>query len=75
MGITLMVHGFHSGDRRITSIIGPIFGGLMMVNRKFRVWFLPASYKAGIVFGLLLFFLLVRPQGIFGINKGTGNNI
>jgi len=73
MGITLMVHGFTAAViGGVTSIIGPIFGGLMIgFIENFGVWFLPASYKAGIVFGLLLIFLLVRPQGIFGINKGT----
>jgi len=38
---------------------------------NFGIWWLPSGYKSAIAFVLLLAFLLVRPQGIFGINKGA----
>lgn len=50
------------------SVIGSYFLGLI---ENFGVWYLPSGYKDAIAFGILMIFLLLKPQGIFGINKGT----
>jgi branched-subunit amino acid ABC-type transport system permease component len=73
MGTTQMVSSFTGAvvggvNSLIGSIIGSYFVGLL---ENFGVWFLPSGYKSAIAFVLLFIFLLIRPQGIFGIKKGT----
>ncbi len=49
------------------SIPGSILGGLALgVVETFGAAFISVPYKDALAFGLLLLFLLVRPQGLFG---------
>ena len=49
------------------SIPGSILGGLALgVVETFGAAFISVPYKDAIAFGLLLLFLLIRPQGLFG---------
>ncbi len=73
MGVTLIIKGFTGAViGGVTSIPGAVLGSYLLgLVENFGVWFLPSGYKDAIAFTLLLFFLLVRPNGILGINKGT----
>jgi len=49
------------------SIPGAILGGLLLgVVETFGAAFISVPYKDAIAFGMLLLFLLIRPQGLFG---------
>jgi branched-chain amino acid transport system permease protein len=48
------------------SIVGSIFLGLA---ENYGIWYLPSGYKDAIAFVILFLFLLLRPQGFFGIKK------
>ena len=49
------------------SIPGAILGGLSLgVVESFGAAFISVPYKDAIAFGILLLFLLIRPQGLFG---------
>lgn len=51
----------------IGSIPGAALGGLLLgLAENLGIWKLPAMWKDTIAFGLLIVFLLVRPQGILG---------
>jgi branched-chain amino acid transport system permease protein len=51
----------------IGSIRGAIIGGLLVgLAQHVGVWKLPAQWQDGIVFAILVLFLLVRPHGFFG---------
>jgi branched-chain amino acid transport system permease protein len=51
----------------IGSIPGAALGGLFLgLAENLGIWKLPAMWKDTIAFGLLIVFLLVRPQGILG---------
>jgi len=58
----------------VSSIIGgignipaSIIGGFLLgIIENMSVWVFPPGYKRVISFGILIAFLLVRPQGIFG---------
>jgi len=51
----------------IGSIPGAMFGGLLVgVAQHIGVWRLPAQWQDAIVFGILILFLILRPQGFFG---------
>lgn len=51
----------------IGSIPGAALGGLLLgLAENLGIWKLPAMWKDTIAFGLLILFLLVRPQGILG---------
>lgn len=73
MGIDLMVRGFTGAViGGITSVPGSLAGSLLLgFSENFGTLFLPSGYKDAIAFTLLFLFLLFRPQGIFGINKGV----
>ena len=73
MGTDLMVKGFTGAViGGITSVPGSILGSLLLgFAENFGMWYLPSGYKDAIAFGLLFIFLLFRPQGLFGIDKGV----
>lgn len=50
----------------IGSVRGSLWGGLLVgLLQHFGVWRLPTQWQDAIVFGVLILFLLVRPEGIF----------
>jgi branched-chain amino acid transport system permease protein len=74
MGTMLIIKGFTGavigGIMNVpASIIGSYVLGLA---ENLGIWFLPSGFKDAIAFGLLFLFLLFRPQGIFGRDKGLG---
>ncbi|PIR03664.1 MAG: branched-chain amino acid ABC transporter permease [Candidatus Magasanikbacteria bacterium CG11_big_fil_rev_8_21_14_0_20_39_34] len=73
MGVMLIVKGFTGAIiGGVTSLPGAILGSYLLgLSENFGIWYLPSGYKDAIAFGLLLIFLLVKPNGILGINKGV----
>ncbi len=73
MGTPLIIKGFTGAIiGGVTSIPGSVLGSYLLgLVENFGIWFLPSGYKDAIAFMLLLLFLLFRPQGILGINKGV----
>lgn len=71
MGSILMIKGFTGAIvGGVTSVPGAILGSLLLgIIENFGIWFMPSSYKDAIAFILLFIFLLLRPQGILGINN------
>jgi branched-subunit amino acid ABC-type transport system permease component len=72
MGTELMIKGF-SGSviGGITSVPASILGSYIVgMAENFGVWFLPSGFKDAITFVLLFLFLLFRPQGLFGVDRG-----
>lgn len=72
MGTPYVVKGFTSAvigglDFVPGSIVGSYFLGLV---ENLGILFLPSGLKEAIAFALLFVFLLFRPQGFFGIQKG-----
>ena len=72
IGSTLMIKGFTGAIiGGITSVPGAILGSFLLgIVENFGIWWLPSGYKDAIAFMLLFLFLLFRPNGILGINKG-----
>lgn len=61
MGIAVVIIG------GVGSISGALWGGIVIgLVKNFGVWKLPTQWQDAIVFLILIAFLLVRPQGIFG---------
>lgn len=73
MGTHLMIKGFAGAIiGGVTSIPGSVLGSYLLgIVENFGVWYLPSGYKDAIAFVLLLVFLIVRPNGILGVNKGV----
>lgn len=73
MGVNLIVKGFTGAViGGVTSLPGSVLGSYLLgLVENFGIWYLPSGYKDAIAFSLLLLFLLVRPTGILGINKGV----
>tara|TARA_Y100000310_G_scaffold319330_1_gene374483 strand:- start:3597 stop:4478 length:882 start_codon:yes stop_codon:yes gene_type:complete len=73
MGTWLMIKGFTGAViGGITSVPGAILGSYVLgFFENYAIWFLPSGYKDGIAFFLLFLFLLFRPKGLFGLNKGV----
>ncbi len=73
MGTELIVKGFTGAViGGITSVPGAIAGSFILgIVENLGIWFLPSGYKSGIAFLLLFVFLLFKPTGLFGINKGV----
>ena len=71
-GTDLIIRGFTGSIiGGITSVPGSIIGGFALgIFENLGLLFLPSGYKYAITFGFLFIFLLFRPQGIWGINKG-----
>lgn len=72
MGTQLMIKGFAGAIiGGVTSLPGSILGSYVLgLVENLGIWYLPSGYKDAIAFVLLLIFLIIRPQGILGINKG-----
>jgi len=73
MGTMLMVKGFTGAViGGITFVPGAIFGSFLLgIVENLGIIVLPSGYKDAIAFALLFFFLLFKPTGLFGINKGA----
>ena len=73
MGTMLIIKGFTGAViGGVSSVAGAVVGsGLLGFAENFGIWYLPSGYKDAIAFVLLFIFLLIRPTGIFGINKGV----
>lgn len=73
MGTGLMVKGFSGAViGGISSVPGSILGSYVVgVAENVGSWWLPSGFKDGITFLLLFLFLLFRPKGILGIEKGV----
>lgn len=68
MGLSLLLKGVVAS---IVGGVGNIYGGalgalLLGLAENFGIWQLAGEWKDAIAFGLLIIFLLFRPQGIFG---------
>ncbi len=73
MGTDLMIKGFSGAIvGGIYSVPGSILGSYLVgTAENVGTWFLPSGYKNAITFTLLFLFLLLRPKGIFGVDKGV----
>lgn len=73
MGTNLIIKGFTGAVvGGISSIPGAILGSYLLgFAENFGIWYLPSGYKSAIAFSLLLIFLLFKPKGLLGINKGA----
>lgn len=73
MGTGLIIKGFTGAIiGGVTSLPGAVLGSYLLgLVENFGIWWLPSGYKDAIAFVLLFIFLLVRPTGILGINKGV----
>ncbi len=73
MGMGLMIKGFTGAViGGITSVPAAVLGSYIIGGAEnFGVWFLPSGYKNAITFLLLFLFLLFKPTGLFGLNKGV----
>ncbi len=73
MGTNLMVKGFSGAViGGIFSVPGSILGSYIVgAAENFGIWWLPSGYKDAITFILLFLFLIFRPTGIWGIDKGV----
>jgi branched-chain amino acid transport system permease protein len=73
MGTDLMVRGFTGAViGGITSVPGAILGSFVLgLVENFGIWYLPSGFKDAIAFGLLFLFLLFKPNGLFGFDKGV----
>lgn len=71
MGVYLAIKGFTAmiiGG--VGSIGGAILGAFLVgLFEQLAVWYFGAGWKNSIAFVLLFFFLLLRPQGLFGMKK------
>lgn len=71
MGVYLAIKGFTAmviGG--VGSIGGAIFGAFIVgLTEQLAVWYFGAGWKNSMAFVLLFFFLLLRPQGLFGMKK------
>ncbi len=72
MGVGLMIKGFAGAIiGGVTSVPASVAGSYLLgFAENFGIWYLPSGYKDAIAFILLFLFLLFKPTGIFGINKG-----
>jgi branched-chain amino acid transport system permease protein len=73
MGTMLMVKGFTGAViGGVTFVPGAIIGSYLLgLVENLGILYLPSGYKDAIAFALLFIFLLVRPAGLFGIQKGV----
>lgn len=68
IGLSMTLKGFASAIiGGMGSSLGALVGGLTLgVVESLSAGFLSSGYKDGITLGLLILFLILRPQGIFG---------
>ncbi|MBC8501413.1 MAG: branched-chain amino acid ABC transporter permease [Nanoarchaeota archaeon] len=71
MGTILIIKGFTGAViGGVGFIPGAVLGSFLLgLAENFSIWFLPSGYKDAIAFVLLFIFLLLKPTGLFGINK------
>ena len=72
MGTDLVIKGFSGAVvGGLLSIPGAVLGSYIIgFAENFGSWFLPSAYKDAIAFALLFVFLLFRPWGILGADRG-----
>lgn len=75
MGTKLMIPGLTAAIiGGIMFVPGAIVGSYVLgIITTISVWFFPSGFKDAFVFGILFIFLIFRPQGIFGKEKGVKN--
>ena len=73
VGTKLIIKGFTGSIiGGITSVPGSIIGSYLLgIIETTGTWFLPAEFKDALTFVILVIFLLFKPKGLFGINKGV----
>jgi branched-chain amino acid transport system permease protein len=73
MGTTLIIKGFTGAViGGITSVPASVLGSYILgLAENYGIWFLPSGFKDAIAFVLLFVFLLFRPHGLFGRDKGV----
>ena len=73
MGTSLIIKGFTGAViGGISSVPASILGSYLLgLAENYGVWFLPSGFKDAIAFGLLFIFLLLKPNGLFDLNKGV----
>ncbi len=71
MGTGLMIKGFTSSIiGGVGNVAGGVLGAFFLgIVENLGVWWLPSSYKDAIAFSILFIFLLVKPEGIWGVKK------
>src|SRR3989338_5964616 len=72
IGTNLMIKGFSGAViGGVTSVPASIVGSYIIgFAENFGVWFVPSGFKDAITFILLLIFLLFKPSGLFGVDRG-----
>lgn len=73
MGSRLMIKGFTAAIvGGVSSVEGAILGSFILgIVENVGIWFLPSGYKDAIAFVVLILFLVIKPTGVLGINKGN----
>jgi len=73
MGTTLIIKGFTGAViGGITSVPASILGSYLLgLAENYGIWFLPSGFKDAIAFAILFLFLLFKPNGLFGFNRGA----
>ena len=75
MGTSLIIKGFTGAViGGITSVPASILGSYILgFAENYGIAFLSSGYKDAIAFVILFIFLLLKPNGLFGINQGVKN--
>ena len=75
MGIIIIIKGFISSVvGGLGSVPGSIIGGFFIgLVENVGILYLPSGYKDVISFSVMVVFLLLRPQGIFGVKMRDDN--
>lgn len=73
MGTSLMVKGFSGAViGGIYSVPGSVLGSYIVgLAENFGSWYIPSGFKDAIAFMLLFLFLLLKPVGLLGVEKGV----
>ncbi len=73
MGVMLIIKGFTGAViGGMTSVPGAVVGSYIVgVIENLGILWLPSGYKDAIAFALLFVFILWKPTGLFGFNKGV----
>ena len=54
----------------ISSVPGAMVGGFVVgLVENSGIWFFPSQWKDAIAFFILILFLLIKPEGLFGIKR------
>ena len=73
MGFLLIIRGFTGAIiGGVNSVPGAVLGSYLLgLVENIGIWYLPSGYKDAIAFFLLFLFLLFKPSGILGKDKGV----